>query len=230
MGHIAGLALTQTGFYCAQLVEYYYHWLPHALAGVFGAIEVNFGLSVASVVVACMDRAFLAQRYDLPVLGSLAGGEIVIYGSCASLTAAVFLPLLVVTKPKARVGVWSAAAMVLAITGCSVFAWPDNVVQEHTRLVTVASWLVTGYVTIQVIIFSLAKQNFSRLQWPVVLYCFAAFAARLSPTVAEHCAELLLLLSCIFLTVVCEWVRAAMKQLTTKLGIRRFHIPAKKSS
>jgi ethanolaminephosphotransferase len=222
--NVAGLTLTQTGFFLAQLVEYYYHFLPHTIAGVFGTSEINFGLSLVNIIFAFIDRSFMSTVVNVPFAGAFSVGAIGITGSVIMLSLAIFGPLIAIPKPEDRVGVWSAACMMFAINICTIFVWPDAVIANNVRLMATASWLVSCYTTCQVIVYSLAKQPFDRLQWPMLAYCFAAIGARYFGL--EDATHLLLALCCILLTVLCEWVRAAMKQITTKLGIRRFHIDA----
>merc|ERR1712032_1515973 len=110
----------------------------------------------------------------------------------------------------------------------TIFMWPASVVASNLRLITVASWLVSSYITLKVIVFSMASQEFSRVQWPVVVYCLSAASARFFSM--ENATVLLLALCGLNLFIVIEWAHAAITQITTKLDIECFRIKPQKSS
>eukprot|EP00929_Paragymnodinium_shiwhaense_P016634 TRINITY_DN12514_c0_g1_i1.p1 TRINITY_DN12514_c0_g1~~TRINITY_DN12514_c0_g1_i1.p1 ORF type:complete len:387 (+),score=73.34 TRINITY_DN12514_c0_g1_i1:61-1221(+) len=223
---LALLTLTQTGFYLAQLVEYYYHWLPHNIGGVVGVTESNFGFGALSVLMACVDRSFLSSTFNVPFLGNSTVADVLCLCLCAMLLVALAGPLIVVPKPEDRLGVFTAAAVMLAVNIATIFLWPASVVAANTRLISVACWSVSCYVTLQVIVFSMAKQEYSRLQWPVLGYVLTAAAVRY---LALETATLpLILLTAVLLALVFEWAAAAIDQITTKLGIRCFTITPRK--
>lgn len=223
---LAMLTLTQTGFFCAQLVEYYYHWLPHAIGGMVGVSETNVLFAVFSVVMAFVDHSFLSTTYVVPILGTQTFADLCMAFVMFCLLGAVWGPLIVVPEAKDRVGIFSAVSLMFAINLATIFAWPDSVVAANGRMVSIAAWSVSCYITVQVIVFSMAKQEFSLVQYPVFIYCLAAAAARYFDMTTA--TTLLVALNALLIAVLVEWAAAAIQQITRKLGIKCFSIPVNK--
>jgi len=223
---VANLVILHTTFFLSQWVEYHTHELIHSLGG-FGITEVISFAVVMALGLSFVDRgqgSILDMEVSLPMVGAANLSTLYMVGFV--IMHMILIPCslwLVVSQKRGAELVWalSHVAPVVAIGVVTLFGWPEEVLATHSRILCLPIWMLYSLMSIQVIVFGMARQALPAIPWPAVLYCVTAMATRWYP---QHAREVLLALFAIYLILVVEWSVSAIRQVTAKLGIRIFHL------
>jgi len=228
---LAAWATFQTAFFFAQWVEYNVHELHHCIGGVFGITEMNCSGGLLSIGVSFIDRTALFSPIGptLPLVGDITPAKLGGLG-WVTLQSGVIVHGFQLVSAKVKGADFQKAVMAtgpaLVAAVVTVFGFSDEVVTDHKKLICMTVWPLVTYNSVQVIIFAMGRQELVVLQWPTALYLLAAVATRVAgPSVA---APLLLSLFFLFFAVLIEWAVSASNQITTRLGIRVFHVKSQK--
>jgi len=191
----------QFAFFTAQWEEYYTHVLPHGCGKLFGVTEVNYGVALLSLVNAFINReVFWLQslRYSLPG-GAVSILQMLPYQSQVQavldlqtnefganawfllLSSQCFLSFFrtlphcptLAEKLSAMSKLFSPLAL-----ACLPFLVPFHLVQNNTRLISIAMGLMFDLITKKMIVFSMAKMSFAMLQFDIVPFLFLTVCMR----------------------------------------------------
>ena len=185
----------QFTFFTAQWEEYYTHKLPHGCGKLFGVTEVNYGLSLLSVLNAFIDRkAFWFQSLHhaietfsnneirvgegsfLSKILQMQLNEVGIIGWVLLLTSQCLLSFRRTLShlPSSSVKISALSKLVSPLClAVSPFILPNHLLQNRTRLISISMGLIFDLITKKMIVFSMAKMCFAMIQFEILPYIAA---------------------------------------------------------
>jgi hypothetical protein len=233
---VAGLCALQTSFFMAIWQEYYTGVLSTAF-GPIGVTETQYALIGVAFFAAYLgpsgvSKVFASQMIvpwwaePLPV-GHVCAQMWVLF--CIFLMSTSLYTTIPVARKIGKLGESFSHFVPLVGLNAAVFAWHEDVLAQHTRLICLAIGCLFFYYTCQMIVFSMARMPFPVGQptlVPIVL--LSAFSHFDQTHAVQHKA----ILSCalVFVVITALWLNQFIKELTTKLGICCLTIPVKKAA
>jgi len=118
---------------------------------------------------------------------------------------------------------------ILALNFVFLFGWDATVVADMPRVLSLSAGLLFFYMTAQMIVFSMARSNFQRIQWMMLPFAALAFASRVAYLPFEMLlVKVSLVIHTVAMTIyVLYWIMEVVSELTAHLGIRVFTIEPK---
>lgn len=118
---------------------------------------------------------------------------------------------------------------ILALNFVFLFGWDATVVADMPRVLSLSAGLLFFYMTAQMIVFSMARSNFQRIQWMMLPFAALAFASRVAYLPFEMLlVKVSLAIHTVAMTIyVLYWIMEVVSELTAHLGIRVFTIEPK---
>jgi len=234
---LAVLAALDSGFYLAQLEEYFTGVLPTAsFAGNIGVTELQFGLIFACLMEAAVGpktvQSFMNSVSHLPVLGQVTFTEMVILPWVGlSFIAAAISYYNILRHPSRSERCHTLKNLVaysspIVLLDVLLFSWDTRFLMEHGRLIVFCTGLLFFYYTVQVIIYSMAKEPVSVLHFTLIPYGLLAYSSRgmqveADPDVVEAC---LIAFTIFIFFRIFHWLISVMFQIKQKLGIHAFSL------
>jgi len=229
---------TQFLFYICQWEEYYTGVLQHA-NGDLGVTEVNYGMGLATIVNALVNRNYwhvpMEEFLPIAIVGLIppkfASFTVLQIGTVlwvSLMIVCAFVPLLRVYRHVESTSVFLKALSKLTtpfLLLTSTFIIPSHIISEHTRFLSISVGLLLCLLSIKTIVHSMAKMPFAVFQIEAIPYCALCLYLRCSPDVSSDSAKLLLSFSAFLATFsLISWARASILQISQRLDIYCFSI------
>jgi len=229
---LLGLTTLQTAFFMAQWEEYHTGVLQTAV-GPIGVTETQYGLILGLLAAGLAGptrlSAFLGGT--LPGLGDrVTVGEGVMLGWAALvfiMCLLCFVRTLRVAYTKGSAGVAALQILPVVILNALCLAIPPLARQALCKLIYFSAGLHFFHITAQMIVFSMAKQKFPTMQWPLLAFgILAGLTFFLDIRQLEYAFKAH---AVVFGAYVLGWLLVVIQQITSKLEVQIFKIKRKGS-
>jgi hypothetical protein len=233
---LAGFAVLATSFFMGQWQEHYTGVLCTSF-GTVGVTETQYALIGLVAIAGVLGPDRVAGLMHTSVFGVALGtffiGLWIIFnfflmGFC------MFKTLTHQAEEEGGVLINRSRAMqdllpIVALNFVFLLGWNAEMIADMPRVLSLSAGLLFFYMTAQMILFSMARSNFQRVQWMMLPFVALAFASRVAYLPFEM---LLVKFSLVVHTValaiyVLYWIIEVVSELTTHLGIRVFTIVPK---
>lgn len=244
-------AILQFSFFVAQWEEYFTGILPHA-TGQIGVTEVNYGLALATLFNAFIDRSVYAtplvdllpavvfdERWNQvivqPVIGcrldELLLRHLMAMGWYTMMTMLICLSIGRVwgslSSVSQRLAALGKLITPLALAVAPLYL-PPAIQASNQRLISLSVGLALGLITIKLIVFSMARQAYAVVQFDAAPALAAVVWTKYDTRLTDDGVALVWrLLVAFYVWRLWNWTTSAIQQICRRLEIQLFTIKTK---
>lgn len=231
---VLGLCALQTSFWMGQWQEYYTGVLSTCF-GPIGVTETQYALMGVAFFASYLGpkgvSAMFAAKMTVPwwtaplPVGLVCAQLWVLF--CLLLMCGSLITTVPVARKAGKLGESLTHFIPMVGLNAAVFAWREDVLAQHTRLICMAIGCLFFYYTCQMIVFSMARMPFPVGQPTLVPIVLLSAFSHFDQTYAVQ-QKAILTCGLVFVAITVLWVNQIIKELKAKLGICCLTIPAKK--
>eukprot|EP00746_Dinoflagellata_sp_MGD_P164088 gnl/MRDRNA2_/MRDRNA2_92524_c0_seq1.p1 gnl/MRDRNA2_/MRDRNA2_92524_c0~~gnl/MRDRNA2_/MRDRNA2_92524_c0_seq1.p1 ORF type:complete len:377 (+),score=45.87 gnl/MRDRNA2_/MRDRNA2_92524_c0_seq1:88-1218(+) len=226
---LTALTMFSNAFFVCQWIEYHTGVLTTA-CGPIGITEVELGQVLSLIAAGIVGPDYLLEFFSssIPGFDGWQYKHVVMIVWALSQLLLCCLGVLHGVRVASKKGMAGVALLQLLppimLTSLAV-CWSSSVWQNQFRVIGLITGLHFVFLSVQVIVFSMAKQPFKPLQWSVLVYAAVVCLSHFDG-VSRIMLEVYLVM---LVTYLIFWTTSTMHQITSKLGIRAFIITVKQA-